>query len=73
MRAKILSMLYLYLLVLNVYAKGNSASDRIALMNDAKVFAQFSDEMSFVVNYFTQAKESGIVAWWHSGILSRGL
>ena len=33
-------------------------------MDDAQVFAEFSDKMPFVVNYFTSATEADILAFY---------
>jgi hypothetical protein len=36
----------------------------IPLLPDARVFAQFSDEMPFVINYFTGASETEIIDFY---------
>lgn len=62
------STLYSALLSAALISTSANATDTekvtIEVMNDAKIFAQFDDEIPAVINYFTKSNETSIVDFY---------
>ena len=62
------STLYSALLSATLISTSANATDTekvtIEVMNDAKIFAQFDDEIPAVINYFTKSNETSIVNFY---------